>query len=85
MRVGNSKVEEVGRFTYLGAQVIKDRGQTLDFKMKRALVYATFNRVNKNWTTRGISRKKKTMLLVLPYDCETWKMTNEEEGKLATF
>ena len=90
LRVGDSAVEEVDSFTYLGTQVTKDGGGTLDIKKRTALAYATFNRLNKIWSARYISRKTKTTLFktlfktlsVLLYGCETWKMTKEEEKKL---
>lgn len=52
------------------------------------LVYASFNRLNKIWRARNISRKTKATLfktLVLSgllYGCETRKMIKGEEKKL---
>ena len=41
LRVRDSVVGEVGSFTYLGAQVKKDGGGTLDIKKRTALAYPT--------------------------------------------
>ena len=78
LRVRDSLVEEVDSFTYLEAQVTRDKGGTLDIKRRTALAYASFNRVNKIWSTRGISRNTKVTLFkmlvlsVLLYSCDTW-------------
>ena len=91
LRVRDSVVEEVDSFSYLGAQVTKDGGDTLDIKKRTALAYASFNRLNKIWRARGINRKTKATLFktlvlsVLLYGCETWKMTKGEEKKLDIF
>lgn len=91
LRVRDSMVEEVDSFTYLGAQVMKDGGATSDIKKMTALAYASFNRLNKIWCARNISRRTKAMLFktlvlsVLLYGCETWKMTKGEEKKLDIF
>ena len=91
LRVRESMAEEVDSFTYLGAQMTKDGGGTLDIKMRTALAYASFNRLNKVWNAGDISKKTKTTLFktlvlsVLLYGCETWKMTKEEEKKLDIF
>ena len=77
LRATDSMVEEVDRRTFLGKQVTKDRGATLDIKKRIALAYAIFNKFNKIWRARNISRKTKAMLLkklvlsVLLYVCET--------------
>ena len=91
LRVRDSLVEEVNSFTYLEAQVTRDKGGTLDIKRRTALAYASFNRVNKIWSTRVISRNTKVTLFktlvlsVLLYSCDTWKLTKGEEKKLDTF
>jgi len=88
LRVRDSMVEEVDSFTYLGAQVTKDGGATLGINKRTVLLYASFNRLNKIWRAKHISRKTKATLfktLVLPVllcGCETWKMTKGEEKKL---
>ena len=91
LRVRDSVVEEVDCFTYLGAHVTRDGGGTLDVKKRTTLAYESFNRLNKIWSARGISRKTKAtffktlVLSVLLYGCETWKLTKREEKKLDTF
>ena len=91
LRVRDSVVEEVDSFTYLGAQVTRDGGGTLDIKKRTVLAYASCNRLNNIWSARGISRNTKATLFktlvlsVLLYGCETWKLTKGEEKKLDTF
>ena len=77
LRVRESMVEEVDSFTYLGAQVTKDGGATLDIKKRAALAYASLNRIIDIWSARNISRKAKATLFktlvlsVLLYGSET--------------
>ena len=52
LRVRDSMVEEVDSFTYLGAQVTKDGGATLDIKKRTALAYASFSRLIKIWRVK---------------------------------
>ena len=69
----------------------RDGGGTLDIRKRTAVAYESFNRLNKIWSARGISRKTKTILFktlvlsVLLYACETRKLTKGEEKKLDTF
>lgn len=63
LRARDSMVEEVDRRTFLATQVMKDRGATLDIKKRIALAYASFNRFNKIWRARNISRTTKAMPL----------------------
>ena len=51
-----------GQFHPPEAQVTRDGGVTLDIKKRTALVYASFNRLNKIWSVRGISWKTKATL-----------------------
>ena len=51
-----------GQFHPPEAQVTRDGGVTLDIKKRTSLAYANFNRLNKIWSVRGISRKTKATL-----------------------
>jgi hypothetical protein len=91
LKVGESEVEEVESFTYLGASVTKDGGGTADIKKRVALASAQFKRLSNIWQASDISKKTKTSLFkslvlsVLLYGCETWKLTKGEEEKLDIF
>ena len=69
-----------GQFHLPGAQVMRDGGGTQDIKNRTALANASFTRLNKIWSARGIGRKTKATLFktlvvsVLLYSCETWKL-----------
>ena len=69
----------------------KDGGGTVDIKKRTALAYASFNKLNKIWRARSISRTTKATLFktlvlsALLYGYETWKMTKGEEKKLDIF
>ena len=89
--VGESEIEEVESFTYLGANVSKDGGATADIKKRIALASAQFKRLSHIWQAGGINRRTKASLFkslvlsVLLYGCETWKLTKGEEEKLDIF
>jgi hypothetical protein len=91
LRAGESEVEEVESFTYLGANVTKDGGSTVDVRKRVAMASAQFKRLTNIWQAGNISRKtkislfKSLVLSVLLYGCETWKLTKGEERKLDIF
>ena len=91
LTIGHNEVEEVDRFTYLGANVSKDGGSTADIKKRIALASAAFKRLSNIWQATDIGRKTKAslfkslVLAVLLYGCETWKLTRGEEEKLDIF
>ena len=91
LRVDQTDVEEVDRFTYLGANVTTDGGSTADLKKRIALASAAYKRLGKIWQATDIGRKTKVSLFkslvlsVLLYGCETWKLTKGEEKKLDVF
>ena len=69
------------QFHLPGGASDEGRRRNTGHQKRTALAYASFNRLNKMWRARGISRKTKATLfktLVLPvllYGCETWKLT----------
>ena len=91
LKVESNEVEEVESFTYLGANVTKDGGGTVDLKKRIGLAHMQMKRLARIWNASDISRKTKVSLFkslvlsVLLYGCETWKLTQGEERKLDTF
>lgn len=91
LRAGESEVEEVESFTYLGANVTNDGGSTADVKKRVAMASVQFKKLTNIWQASNISRKTKTSLFkslvlsVLLYGCETWKLTKGDERKLDVF
>ena len=86
-----SEVQEVESFTYLGANVTKDGGDTADVRRRVALASAAFKSLSKIWQAGNIGRKTKSSLFkslvvsVLFYRCKTWKLAEGEEKKLDTW
>ena len=91
LNVRQDEVEEVDKFTYLGANVSKDGGTTADIKRRIALASSQMKTLNNIWKATSISRRTKASLFkslvlsVLLYGCETWKLTKGEEEKLDIF
>ena len=91
LKVRQKEVEEVDKFTYLGANVSKDGGTTADIKKRIALASSQMKKLGNIWKTSNISRRTKASLFkslvlsVLLYGSETWKLTKGEEEKLDIF
>ena len=91
LRVRGIEVEEVESFTYLGANMTKEGGGTVDVRRRIALASAQLKQISNIWQASDISRKTKVSLFkclvlsILLYGCETWKLTKGEEEKLDTF
>ena len=91
LKVGEREVEEVEKFTYLGADVTKNGGATADVKKRISLASGQFKQLSNIWRAGDINRKTKASLFkslvlsVLLYGCEAWKLTKAEEKKLDVF
>ena len=91
MRVLEREIEEVEKFTYLGADVTKNGGATADVKKRISLASGQFKQLSKIWQAGDINRKTKASLFsslvlsVLLYGCEAWKLTKAEEKRLDIF
>ena len=91
LKVKGGEIEDIETFIYLGAELSKDGGGTLDKTRRIGLASGAFQRLGKVWSTRSLGRKTKfslfktLVLSVLMYGCETWKLTKKEEKKLDTF
>ena len=89
MKVLEREIEEVKKFTYLGADVTKNGGATADVKKRISLASGQFKQLSRQ--DGDISRKTKASLFsslvlsVLLYGCEAWELTKVEEKRLDIF
>ena len=81
LTVGQTPIEDVNHFTYLGSVISCDGDSEQDVKCRIGKAAAVFQRMQKIWTTPTIPIKTKIQLyqaVVLPtiiYASETWKNT----------
>ena len=91
LKVGDNEIEEVERFTYLGANVSNKGEITADIKKRIALASEQMKKLANVWNTSGITNRTKVILFkslalsVLLYGSETWKLIKGEERKLDVF
>ncbi len=84
-------VEDVDKFTYLGATVSKTGGAGEDMKQRIGKAWGAFNKLSKIWRSGQLTHKikfkifKSNVISVLLYGCETWKMTKGDEERLDMF
>ena len=84
--VNGLALEDVEKFTYLGATVCKQGGCEEDVKARLGKARKAFVKLNRIWNSSSVSRKTKSSLYktlvkpVLVYGCETWKI-NESHAK----
>ena len=89
--IGDTQIENVQEFTYLGATIGKDGGGTEDLQNRLHKAKGTFYNLSKVWRMRNIGRNTKVKLFktlvrsVLLYGCEAWKITKTEEKKIDSF
>ena len=89
--IGWKKVEIIKDFTYLGNS-INNQG-TVDHEISCGIAEAcaTFNQLNKIWSTKKFTLKSKfcfynsCVLSSLLYSCETWYLKTSQEKKFDTF
>ena len=91
VRLGNTELEEVKEFTYLGSIIDKKGGTEADIKARIGEARLAFTQLQKVWKASKISLKAKIRLFnsnvksVLMYGCETWKMTKGTPKKIQFF
>ena len=89
--VNGLALEDVEKFTYLGATVCKQGGGEEDIKARLGKARGAFVKLNRVWNSSSVSRKTKIRLyktLVKPvfmYGCETWKMNEGDAKKIDVF
>ena len=91
IKIDNEEIEEVDKFTYLGAIVSNEGGSTEDLKNRIGKARSTFARLRNIWKSKKIRRGTKIRLyktLVLPvllYGSETWKMNKSNDNAVNVF
>ena len=89
--VNGVALEDVEKFTYLGATVCKQGGGEEDIKARLGKARGAFVKLNRVWSSSSVSRKTKIRLYktlvkpVLMYGCETWKMNENDAKKIDVF
>ena len=89
--IGDSALEEVDKFTYLGSIIDVQGGTEADVKARTAKARTAFKQLAKVWKASNISLRTKLRLFnsnvksVLLYGCETWKTTKTVLNKVQTF
>ena len=89
--LGNTPLEEVDEFTYLGSIIDKKGGTEADIKARIGKARMAFTQLQKVWKASKVSVKLKIRLFnsnvksVLMYGCETWKATSGMVKRVQTF
>ena len=84
----NNKIEEVDEFTYLGSKITANGNSTKDVQFRITKARASFTNIWKSsyiGTQTKIRIFKTTVIGVLLYGSESWKVTNTITQKLDTF
>ena len=75
IKVNGLTVEDVEKFTYLGATGCKQGGGEEDIKARLGKARGMFVKLNRVWNSSSVSRRTKIKLLVKPvlmFGCKTW-------------
>ena len=89
--VNGVALEDVEKFTYLGATVCKQGGGEEGIKARLGKARGAFVKLNRVWSSSSVSRRTKIRLYktlvkpVLMYGCETWKMNESDAKKIDVF
>ena len=89
--VGDTPIERVSQFTYLGSVIAADGGATLDINARIQKARGAFARLRKVWVSKEIKRSTKLSIFnacvksVLLYGCESWLVTEDLRSRLQTF
>jgi len=87
----NEKIDQVGKFTYLGSIISKHDGCSEDVKSRIAKAQGVFSQLKKVWKNRKISLKTKiriseaTVMTVVKYGSEAWALQKADENLLDVF
>ena len=91
VNVGQQRLEEVDRFTYLGSSLANDGNVDHDIKCRLGKASAAYQRLRPIWNSSTLALPLKIRLfnsIVIPtaiYACETWKTSTSIVKKLNTF
>lgn len=89
--IGDTSIEDVDKFNYLGSVITKEGGTKDDIDNKLMKARATFGRMWKIWRSSQIAKKTKLRIFqaciksVLLYGSETWLVNKKEMYKLQVF
>ena len=89
--VNGVALEDVEKFTYLGATVCKQGGGEEDIKATLGKARGAFVKLKRVWSSSSMSKRTKIRLYktlvkpVLMYGCETWKMNESDAKKIDVF
>ena len=89
--VDGREMADVKEFTSPGAILDKEGGGSKDIMHSLQKACGAFQRLRRVWAARGIGRTTKIRLFktlvrpVLPYGCEFWEITKNDERKLNIF
>ena len=91
IQIDNHQLNEVDKYTYLGANVSKQGGGGEDIVNRIRKAWLPFIKLKKIWSSSKYKLKTKIRLYnalvksVLLYGCETWKINESDNHKLDTF
>jgi len=91
IRCGNSVMEQVDTYAYLGSRIIKDGDCGKEIRSRLAKGYAITTQLKSLWQNHGISNTTKVKLLrplvwpVATYGCKSWTMRKRDETKIRAF
>ena len=91
IQLEGSDIEEVEKFVYLGATVTATGGAGEDIRVRLGKAQAVFCNLKNIWRNSQLSINtqlrilRSSVLAVLLYGCETWRMIKSDETKLNAF
>ena len=91
IKIGDSTIEEVDKFTYLGSVVTPTGGTEEDVNARINKARTAFSQLNKLWNSSTIRLKTKLKIFnsnvkaVLLYGSETWFLNKNLEDKIQVF
>ena len=91
MKVGNSSIERVEEFKYLGTTLTNQNSIQQEIKSRLKLGNACYHSVQKLLSSSLLSKNLKIKIyrtIILPvvlYGCKTWSLTLREEHRLRVF
>ena len=91
IKIDNHEVKNVTEFTYLGSKISSDGQSTTEIKCRLGKAASSFGKMSSIWTSKKISLKTKlnlyhsTIVSILLYGSETWKIYAAEKKKLNAF
>lgn len=89
--IGNTELEQVTKFPYLGSWITEDGRCKDDIKHRMALGRAVSGKLKILWKSHSLSLKTKVEVCkvlvwtVVSYGCESWTIDKESESKLHAF